>query len=100
MRTAVTKVGPKYQITIPWRVRNAVGLQAGELVQASAGANGAIVLRRKRRMAFDLELEKQLKAAEADVKAGRVLGPFTTAREAVRALKAFQRSARNARNHR
>ena len=97
MRSAITKAGPKYQVTIPQGVRTAVGLEAGDLVQASVGADGAIVLRRKLLVDYDRELEKQLKAAQADVKAGRVLGPFDTARDAVRALKTLKRRA-HARN--
>jgi AbrB family looped-hinge helix DNA binding protein len=94
----VTKVGPKYQVTIPHRVRKAVGLEAGDLVQASVGVDGTIVLRRKLLVDRDPELEKQLEESEADVKAGRVLGPFGTARAAVRALKTFKRRS-DARNH-
>lgn len=94
----VTKVGPKYQVTIPHRVRKAVGLEAGDLVQASVGVDGTIVLRRKLLVDRDPELEKQLEESEADVKAGRVLGPFGTARTAVRALKTFKRRG-DARNH-
>jgi bifunctional DNA-binding transcriptional regulator/antitoxin component of YhaV-PrlF toxin-antitoxin module len=97
MRSAITKVGPKYQVTTPQGVRTAVGLEAGGLVQASVGADGAIVLRRQLLVDYDRELEKQLKAAQADVKAGRVLGPFDTARDAVRALKTWKRRA-DARN--
>ena len=55
---------------------------AGDLVQASVSAEGAIVLRRKGFVTRDPELEKQLEAAEADVKAGRVLGPFNHGRRA------------------
>ena len=33
MVTAVTKVGPKFQVTIPKNVREAVGLKVGELVR-------------------------------------------------------------------
>jgi hypothetical protein len=63
------------------------------------GANKTIVLRRKVRAEHDPELEKQLAAAEADVRAGRVLGPFETASAALQALRKFKRRG-NARDPR
>jgi AbrB family looped-hinge helix DNA binding protein len=87
MRQDVTKVGPKYQVTIPKEVREALGLKVGDLVQAAVGKDKTIVLRRKRLVDFDAELEEALAEAEADYKAGRVLGPFDTAEETVAALK-------------
>jgi len=86
MRHEVTKVGPKYQVTIPKEVREALGLKVGDLVQAAVGKDKTIVLRRKRLVDFDAELEEALAEAEADYKAGRVLGPFDTAEETVAAL--------------
>jgi len=83
MRHEVTKVGPKYQVTIPKEVREALGLKVGDLVQAAVGKDKTIVLRRKRLVDFDAELEEALAEAEADYKAGRVLGPFDTAEETV-----------------
>ena len=46
MATAATKVGPKFQVTIPKNVRDAVGLKVGDLIEASVGRKG-IVLRQK-----------------------------------------------------
>lgn len=86
MRQEVTKVGPKYQVTIPKQVREALGLKVGDLVQASVGKDKSIVLHRKRLVDFDADLEEALAEAEADYKAGRVLGPFDTAEETVAAL--------------
>lgn len=86
MRQEVTKVGPKYQVTIPKEVREALGLKVGDLIQAAVGKDKTIVLRRKRLVDFDAELEEALAEADADYKAGRVLGPFDTAEETVAAL--------------
>ena len=99
MSSAVTRVGSRFQVTIPRDLRQAIGLKAGDLIQASVGANQTIVLRRKVRADRDPQLAKQLEAAEADVKAGRVLGPFDNAGAALRALRTFKRR-RNARGHR
>lgn len=87
MSSAVTKVGPRFQVINPPSVRRAVGLEPSDLVQASVGANKPIVLRRKARADRDPELEKQLGAADADVRAGRVLGPLETANAALRGLR-------------
>ena len=88
-----TRVGPQFQLTIPKAVREAVGLRTGDFMQASVGANGTIVLQRKVLVDYDLELEQDLEAATADVKEGRVLGPFRKADDALRALKATKRRA-------
>lgn len=98
MAVPATKVGAKFQVTIPQEVREAVGLKTGDLVQASVGGDGTIVLRRKLLVDRDPELERDLEAAEADVKAGRVLGPFDNAPSALRALNAPKRRV-HARSH-
>lgn len=87
MSAQVTKVGPKYQVTIPKQVREQIGLKVGDLVQARVGKGHTIIMERKRLVDFDAGLEDDLAAAEADYKAGRVLGPFETAEQAVAALK-------------
>lgn len=90
MATA-TKVGPKYQVVIPKKVREAAGLKPGDLVEAEFGREG-IVLRQK--ILVDRGLEHALAEAEADVKAGRVSKPFTSVREFVRIAKQHGRRAR------
>ena len=41
MATAATKVGPKFQVTIPKNVRDAVGLKVGDLeFRADLGCSG------------------------------------------------------------
>ena len=87
MLAQVMKVGPKYQVTIPKPVREEIGLKAGDLVRARVGKGRTITMERVRLVNFDTELEEDLAAAEADYKAGRVLGPFETADETVAALK-------------
>ena len=92
MATAATKVGPKFQVTIPKNVRDAVGLKVGDLVEASVGREG-IVLRQKVLIDKPVSLAMQLEESEAAVKAGRVLGPFKSAGAAMRAVKAHARPA-------
>jgi AbrB family looped-hinge helix DNA binding protein len=86
MASEVLKVGPKYQVTIPKSVRTQLGLKVGDLVQARVGKNHSIILERKRLVDFEKSLEEDLRVAQADYEAGRVLGPFATAEEAVKAL--------------
>ena len=92
MASAATKVGPKFQITIPKNIRDAVGLKVGDLVEASVGRDG-IVLRQKVLIHKPVSLARQLDESEAAVRAGRVLGPFKLAGAAMRAVKAYARRA-------
>jgi AbrB family looped-hinge helix DNA binding protein len=69
MATAATKVGPKFQVTIPKNVRDGVGLKVGDLVEASVGRDGIVLL----------SLAWHLEESEAAVRVGRVVGPFKSA---------------------
>lgn len=91
-RVKLTTVKPKYQVTIPKVVSEAAGFRVGDLLEATAGG-GVVVLRPKVVVDRDPMVERDLEAAEADVKAGRVLGPFKTAGAAMRAVKAHARRA-------
>src|SRR5262245_42209180 len=95
-----TKVGPKFQVVIPKKLREATQLEVGDFLTAELKSDGillkpAIVVER----GFKAELEQHLREAEADLKAGRVLGPFDTARDALRALKAFANKRTHAGTH-
>ena len=90
MVTAATKVGQKYQLTIPKSVREAVGLKVGDLVEATV-RRGGIVLRQKALIDKTVGLANQLEESEAAARAGRVLGPFTSAGAAMKAVKARAR---------
>ena len=87
---ALTKVGPKFQVTIPKATRTATGIKVGDIVEATQ-TPGGILLRPKILVDRDPELEKQLEASAADVKAGRVLGPFDSAQDVAKAVKSFKR---------
>jgi AbrB family looped-hinge helix DNA binding protein len=93
MAAALTKVGPKFQVTIPKKIREAVGLSVGDIVETTVSRDG-IVLRRKA-VVDRPDLTKRFEAAERAVKEGRVLGPFTTASAAMRALKHRARARRS-----
>ena len=84
---AITKVKSKYQVTIPTAVRTAAGVKVGDLLEATVSKHG-IVLRPK------VLIDKELEVAEAEVKAGRVHGPFKTGRAILRAAKRHANHAR------
>jgi AbrB family looped-hinge helix DNA binding protein len=90
----LTKVGPKYQVTIPKEAREAIGLDVGDFVETTVTKDG-VLLRPKIVIDKDLDIKKRLEAAEAAIKAGRVLGPFTTASAAMRAVKRYARARRS-----
>ncbi len=83
----LTKVGPKYQVTIPKKAREAWGIQVGDLVEATISKDG-VVLRPKIVVDKHPEIEKRIREGLEDIKKGRVLGPFKTAKEAMRTLRA------------
>lgn len=87
------KVGPKYQVTIPKAAREAIGLQVGDLVEATPTKDG-VLLRPKLVVDKHLKVEARLREAEEDIKAGRVHGPFRSAKELVRSLHSVERASR------
>jgi AbrB family looped-hinge helix DNA binding protein len=89
---ALTKVGPKFQVTIPKAARVATGIKIGDLVEATP-TKGGIFLCPKIVVDRDPDLERQLKESAAAVEAGRVLGPFESAGAAMKAVKAYARRA-------
>jgi AbrB family looped-hinge helix DNA binding protein len=90
---AFTKVGPKFQVTIPKATRDAVGLDIGDVVEATVQGN-KIILRPKIVVDKHPEIEARLREAEEDIKAGRVYGPFRSAKELVRDLHKRTKAAK------
>jgi AbrB family looped-hinge helix DNA binding protein len=94
--TALTKLSSNYQVVVPKPVRVALGLKPGDLFEATATRDG-VLLRPKvliDRATFLKQLRKDIDAGKADVEAGRVLGPFDNARDAMRALRDFTKKRR------
>ena len=83
---AMLRVGPGYEVVIPKSARESIGLKVGDLMEASVQQD-AIVLRAKTKSKKRLEIQRRLAAAEADVQAGRVLGPFQSATAALCAVR-------------
>lgn len=83
MASIAQRVGPKFQVTIPKKVRDALGIKAGDLVETMLGREGAII-RPVELVPRKVDIERELEAAMADVKAGRMSKPFKSARALVR----------------
>ena len=97
MSTA-TRVGPKFQVVIPKAVREAIGLRPGDYIEARL-AHNVIELRRKVLLDYDAQVQKGLAAAEADIKAGRVYGPFDSVEEVRRAIEEYKARTATERKH-
>jgi len=89
---ALTRVKAKFQVTLPKKAREASNLRVGDFVEATP-VKGGILLRPKMLVDKVEDLDAQLEASAADVRAGRTLGPFKTAGAAMKAVKAHARRA-------
>ena len=76
----LVKVKEKFQVTLPTSVRQKAGVAVGDLLEAQVQGR-KITLTPKRVVDRDLAL------ALEDFKQGRFIGPFRTAKAAVRALR-------------
>jgi AbrB family looped-hinge helix DNA binding protein len=94
----IGKIGQRRQVVIPKEIFDALGLQTGDFVEVSQ-VKRTVVIKPKKIVDADEVLTPEQKAhidarlAEGleDIKQGRVLGPFDTAKEAMRALRAKTR---------
>jgi len=115
--TALVRIHRKGQMTLPSRLRSAVGVAEGDLIEASI-KNGKIVLTpkvvidRSKLPTADDEytpeqrriIDARLAKADEDIRHGRVYGPFHTAEEMaasieanIKELRAAKRRAKPAR---
>ncbi len=83
-RPIAIRVGEKYQVTLPAKVRRKAGIAVGDLLEAAV-TKTRITLTPKRL------LDRELARALGDLKKSRVHGPFRSAREAVRSLRGARR---------
>ncbi|HEU5394168.1 MAG TPA: AbrB/MazE/SpoVT family DNA-binding domain-containing protein [Candidatus Methylomirabilis sp.] len=74
------KVREKYQVTLPSSVRQKVGVAVGDLLEAKVQGK-KITLTPKRL------IDREIALALEDFKRGRSIGPFRTAKAAIRALR-------------
>ena len=77
---SLVKVKEKYQVTLPASVRRKAGVAVGDLLEAKVQGK-KITLTPKR------VIDRELALALEDFRRGRSIGPFRTAKAAVRALR-------------
>jgi AbrB family looped-hinge helix DNA binding protein len=80
---ALVRITRNFQVSIPKKVRDILGLQEGDFIEVEE-RDGAIVMLPKKLIDADQawfwspEWQKGEREAEADIRAGRVSGPFKT----------------------
>jgi AbrB family looped-hinge helix DNA binding protein len=99
--TTLVRIHRKGQMTLPSRIRTAVGVAEGDLIEASVH-RGRIVLTpklvidRSKSATTDNEytpaqrrvIDARLAKADEDIRRGRVYGPFNTAEEMAASVEA------------
>jgi len=92
----IVKIGLKHQITIPAKVFKTLQLKVGDFLAAKI-KNNEIILKPKKLIPKDQEWfwtkEWQSKEREADedIRAGRLSGPFTTAKDLIKHLNSLKK---------
>ena len=76
----LVKVKDKFQVTIPASLRRKAGLSVGDLLEAKVQGQKITLTPKK-------VLDRELAEALEDLKRGRFIGPFRTAKSAIRALR-------------
>ena len=84
---ALVTVKAKYQVVIPQRVREQIGVAIGDFLEAKV-ERGQITLTPKS------VVDRALAEGLEDVRKGRVKGPFKTVDEMINSLKAKGRTRR------
>ena len=90
----ISKLGQHRQVVIPKEIWDELGLETGDYVEVQR-VKGTVVITPKKLVDRDEDLtpaqraviDARLAEAEADIKAGRVSGPFDTVDELKRHLK-------------
>ena len=76
----LVKVKTKYQVTLPVAVRKKAGLAVGDLLEAE-------VKGKKITLTPKSIIDREIALGLEDFKRGRSIGPFRTAKAAIRALR-------------
>jgi AbrB family looped-hinge helix DNA binding protein len=78
------KIGVSRQVVIPKKIHDQLGLKPGDYLEVELRGEQLVLTPKQL-------VEKRLAEGLADIKKGRVLGPFKTAKGAMRALRARTR---------
>jgi AbrB family looped-hinge helix DNA binding protein len=76
----LVRIKEKFQVTLPVELRTRSGLAVGDFLEVSLEQGGVITLTPKSLV------DRQIAEGLADLKAGRIHGPYETAEEAISAL--------------
>jgi antitoxin MazE len=92
---ARVKLSARRQITIPAQITKRLGLKAGEELELVESEKTLVLVPRKhipkdQEWYYTDEWQKMMQEAFEEVKQGKLIGPFDTAQEAIRALKETQ----------
>ncbi|HEV2492639.1 MAG TPA: AbrB/MazE/SpoVT family DNA-binding domain-containing protein [Terriglobia bacterium] len=77
---ALVRIKTKYQVTLPTSIRKKARLEVGDLLEAKVRGNRIT-------LTPQTAVDRELALALEDVEHGRTLGPFRSAKVAVRALR-------------
>ena len=80
----LVRVKEKYQVTLPTAVRQKAGVAVGDLLEAQV--RGKKITLTPKTVVDRAFIEKRLAEGHEDLKKGRVYGPFSSAKEAIRSL--------------
>jgi AbrB family looped-hinge helix DNA binding protein len=84
------KLGTSRQIVIPKKLYDALGLTPGDYLEVELYEGNRLLVTPKELVDKHPEIDKRLTEAEEDLKAGRVSGPFHTAKELAQHLHAVR----------
>ena len=84
------KLGASGQIVIPKKLSTVLGLKRGDYLNVELYQGSRLLVTPKELVDRHPEIDRRLAEAEADVRAGRVSGPFGTIEELKRHLDAVQ----------
>lgn len=88
MRSPLVKIGISRQVVIPKKIHRELRLEPGDYLAVEL-RKGRVIMTPK--VITDKELDRRLTAGLEDIRRGRGIGPFKTARDAIRALKNISR---------
>lgn len=78
------KIGISRQVVIPKKIHDELGLAPGDYLEVEVD-KGKVVLTPK--ALVNKEVERRLSESFEDFRKGRVYGPFSSAKEAIRSLR-------------
>jgi len=84
------KLGTSRQIVIPKKLYDALGLAPGDYLEVELYKDNRLLVTPKELVDKHPEIDQRLTEAEEDVTAGRVSGPFHTAKELAQHLHAVR----------